>query len=91
MLGLVESASGNEAAAVEQFQTALARDRDHPEASFALAKRLEAEGKIEEAQETLAHAFHDRPPSLEIAMAFGDLSFRANDLEAARDAFDAAS
>jgi tetratricopeptide (TPR) repeat protein len=90
VLGLVESASGNEAAAVEQFRAALERDRDHPEASFALAKRLEAEGKIAEAQETLAHAFHDRRPTFEIAMAFGDLSFRVNDLEAARDAFDAA-
>jgi tetratricopeptide (TPR) repeat protein len=90
VLGLVESASGNEVGAVEQYRAALDRDRDHPEANFALAKRLEAEGKLEEAQETLAHAFHARTPSLEIAMAFGDLSFRTKDLEAAREAFAAA-
>jgi predicted Zn-dependent protease len=72
---------------MEQFRAAIEKDRDHPDANLALAKRLEAEGRPEEARESLRHASHARPSSFEIAMALGDLAFRANDLVEAEEAF----
>ena len=87
MLGLVESAEGNEARAIEHFRAAIEKDRDHPDANLALAKRLEAEGRTDVARESLRHASYARPSSFEIAMALGDLAFRANDLLEAEEAF----
>ncbi|HEY7698047.1 MAG TPA: tetratricopeptide repeat protein, partial [Vicinamibacteria bacterium] len=76
VLGLVESAEGDEAGAIAQYRAALERNGDHPDANLALAKSLEAEGHLEEAKERLSHAHRALPASFEIAMALGGLAFR---------------
>lgn len=90
VLGLVESAEGDEAGAIVEFRAALEKDRDHIDANLELAKRLEVQGHLEEARGLLSRVSRALPSSFEIAMALGDLAFRAGDVLEAEKAFRAA-